>query len=169
VDLDAGYMYIRRALKHADGPELVIGDTKAHAQRRIALDGFSVSVLRRHQAAARQWSVDARVKFEPDGYIFTFDPTGAEPMKPDSLGPAFGRLCTKESVAGVSLHTFRHFSASLVVASGRDVRTVAGRLGHADASTTLRVYSHMIEGRDRDAAEFLGALLAGQSAGLDEG
>lgn len=169
LDLDTGYMHIRRAIKHADGPGWVLGDTKAHAQRRIALDGFSVSVLRRHQAAVQQRCADACVELDPDGYVFTFDPAGVEPMKPDSLGQAFSRLCAKEDVSGVSLHTLRHFSASLLVASGRDVRTVAGRLGHADAATTLRVYSHMIEGRDRDAAEFLGALLAGEGAHLDEG
>jgi integrase len=46
------------------------------------------------------------------------------------------------------------------IASGRDVRTIAGRLGHSDASTTLRVYAHMIEGRDQDAADYLGGLLS---------
>jgi integrase len=40
------------------------------------------------------------------------------------------------------------------------MRTIAGRLGHSDASTTLRVYAHMVEGRDQDAADFLGGLLA---------
>jgi integrase len=91
-------------------------------------------------------------------------------MRPDSLGQAFGRLGRAEGIEGVTLHTLRHFSASVLIASGRDVRTVAGRLGHSDATTTLRVYSHMVEGRDRDAADFLGQLMsAGQSAALDKG
>jgi integrase len=67
------------------------------------------------------------------------------------------------------LHTLRHFSASVLIAAGRDVRMVAGRLGHADASTTLRVYAHMVEERDREAADFLGQLMsAGQPAALDK-
>jgi hypothetical protein len=37
---------------------------------------------------------------------------------------------------------------------------VAGRLGHRDSSITLRVYSHVLEGRDRDLAEALGKTLA---------
>jgi integrase len=91
-------------------------------------------------------------------------------MKPDSLGQAFGRLCRSEGIEDISLHTLRHFSASVLIAAGRDVRTVAGRLGHSDATTTLRVYSHMIEGRDRDAADFLGNLLfAGKTAALNKG
>ena len=161
IDLDKGYMHIRRAIKHADGPGWVIGEPKSHAQRRIALDSFSVAVLRRHLELAQRRAGEAVVELDGEAFVFTFDPSGREPMKPDSLGQAFGRLCAKEGVPGVSLHTLRHFSASVLVASGRDVRTVAGRLGHADATTTLRVCSHMIEGRDRDAAEFLGSLLAG--------
>jgi integrase len=175
IDLDRGLLGIERSIKHDDGPGWVVGATKTHAQRRIALDGFSVEVLRRHRAAAEQRAVDAMVDLEADGYVFTFEPTGRTPMKPDSLGQAFRRLCDKEGIEGMSLHTLRHFSASVLVASGRDVRTIAGRLGHSDATTTLRVYSHMIEGRDRDAADFLGSLMApraiatGESAALDEG
>jgi integrase len=63
--------------------------------------------------------------------------------------------------SGLTFHSLRHFSASMLIASGRDVHTVAGRLGHFNASTTLRVYAHMVEGRDQDAADYLGSLLAG--------
>ena len=40
-----------------------------------------------------------------------------------------------------------------------DVRTVADRLGHSDPSLTLRVYSHLIEERDRAAAAIMGGVL----------
>ncbi|MCA1707602.1 MAG: hypothetical protein LC808_31755 [Actinobacteria bacterium] len=43
--------------------------------------------------------------------------------------------------------------------SGVDVRTVAGRLGHRNASTTLNVYSHFLAEADRDAANVLGKIL----------
>jgi integrase len=39
------------------------------------------------------------------------------------------------------------------------VRTVSGRLGHANAATTLNVYSAFVEASDRDAAELLEKLL----------
>lgn len=169
VDLVDGNLHIRRAIKHDDGPGWVVGPTKTHAQRQIVLDRFSVQVLRRHLDAAVQRAGEAFVILDPDGYVFTFDPSGETPMRPDSLGQAFARLCVKEGVSGVTLHTLRHFSASVLVASGRDVRTIAGRLGHADATTTLRVYAHMVEGRDRDAAEFIGGLFAAsQPAALQE-
>jgi integrase len=62
----------------------------------------------------------------------------------------------------------RHFGASALIAAGRDARTVAGRLGHAAALTALRVYAHMVEGHDREAADFLGKLItADRPAPLD--
>jgi hypothetical protein len=36
---------------------------------------------------------------------------------------------------------------------------VAGRLGHADPSVTLRVYSHALEERDRAAATIMGDIM----------
>jgi integrase len=170
LDLRSETLHVRRAIKHDDGPGWVIGPTKSHQQRNIALDPFTLAVLAELRDQAAGWAGDAGVELVADGYIFTFDPTGRTPMKPDSLGQAFGRLCRSEGIEDISLHTLRHFSASVLIAAGRDVRTVAGRLGHSDATTTLRVYSHMIEGRDRDAADFLGNLLsAGKTAALNKG
>jgi integrase len=57
------------------------------------------------------------------------------------------------------LHALRHFSATQAIAAGFDPVTVGGRLGHADPSITLRVYSHVFEHRDRELATSLGKTL----------
>jgi integrase len=41
---------------------------------------------------------------------------------------------------------------------GVDVRTVAGRLGHRNPSTTLNVYSHFVQETDQEPAETLGRI-----------
>ncbi len=106
-----------------------------------------------------RWAADAGVDVADDGYAFTLDPSGAEPIKPDGLSHSFATLCQATLLFVACPCTLRHFSASMLIASGRDVRTIAGRLGHSDATTTLRVYAHMVEGRDQDAADYLGSLL----------
>jgi integrase len=129
-----------------------------------------LTVLEELRGRAKQWAIDAAVLPDPDGYVLTLDPSGFSPMRPDTLSQGFARICKAVGVTGVSLHTLRHFSASMLIASGRDVQTIAGRLGHSDASTTLRVYAHMVEGRDQDAADFLGGLLStGKRAALNKG
>jgi len=66
--------------------------------------------------------------------------------------------------AKLRFHDLRHFSATELIGAGTDVRTVAFRLGHADPSTTLRVYPHALVAKDREAAAILGALV-GQPSG----
>jgi integrase len=57
------------------------------------------------------------------------------------------------------LHDLRHWTATTALGKGFDLATVAGRLGHADPSTTLRVYSHALADRDAELATTLGEVL----------
>jgi site-specific recombinase XerD len=58
------------------------------------------------------------------------------------------------------LHSMRHYSATELLASGVDLRTVAGRLGHGSGGAiTLRVYAAWVAQADQDAARMLGARL----------
>ena len=80
-------------------------------------------------------------------------------MRPTTLSRSFAR--TRRACGlppGVSFHTLRHTHASWLIACGVDLKTVSERLGHADEATTLRIYAHLLPGRDRAAAEaFAGA------------
>jgi integrase len=59
------------------------------------------------------------------------------------------------------LHDFRHRSATVSTGQGRDVRTVAGRLGHSNPAMTLRAYAHAFAAADQALAAGLGDLLRG--------
>ncbi len=49
--------------------------------------------------------------------------------------------------------------ATSMAASGVGIRTIAGRLGHADPSLTLRTYAHWLESADREAADVVEGVL----------
>ena len=49
------------------------------------------------------------------------------------------------------IHDLRHNFASLLIASGLDVKIVQARLRHASAKTTLDVYGHMWPDKDESA------------------
>lgn len=53
----------------------------------------------------------------------------------------------------VRLHDLRHFVATQLLIAGVDVRTVARRVGHRNAATTLNVYAHFVEQTDRKATD----------------
>jgi hypothetical protein len=58
------------------------------------------------------------------------------------------RLPGDRAPAGFRYHDLRHYFASLLIASGADVKTVQARLRHASAKTTLDTYGHIWPDRD---------------------
>ena len=78
--------------------------------------------------------------------------------RPDFVTKFTQRVANKMGIK-LTPKALRHFSATELVAAGVDVRTVAGRMGHADPSMTLQVYSHRRAQRDREAAALLGKTL----------
>lgn len=63
-------------------------------------------------------------------------------------------------------HDLRHYLASLLIASGADVKVVQARLRHASAKTTLDTYSHLWPDADESTRAAVGAVLA---ARMDSG
>ena len=59
----------------------------------------------------------------------------------------------------VPLYSLRHTGASLLIASGCDVKEVSGHMGHSRASTTLDTYTHLFEKVQRHATEVIRAAI----------
>lgn len=59
----------------------------------------------------------------------------------------------------ISFHGLRHTSATLLISEKMDIKTVSARLGHAQTSTTLNIYSHSLKSSDKKAASALENLL----------
>lgn len=65
-----------------------------------------------------------------------------------------------EKLPDIPLHGLRHTSATLLISQNVDVRTVGGRLGHAQTSTTMNIYSHFLKRADEAASDALENLLS---------
>ena len=92
-------------------------------------------------------------------YLFS---TTEGPPNPDRIGWWWKRA---REMSGIDLkwrlHDLRHWTATAAIGRGHDVRTVAGRLGHANPGMTLRVYAHALDAADVQLADALGAVLDG--------
>jgi integrase len=95
--------------------------------------------------------------WRPTSFVFTATVDGSASWFPDSASRRFRRLCEAADINGVRLHDLRHYVATRLLSDGVDVRTVAGRLGHRNAATTLNVYAHFLAQTDRAAARQLGS------------
>lgn len=65
----------------------------------------------------------------------------------------------------LNFHSLRHTSATLLIAEGTDIREVAGRLGHSNASATGDIYAHFLKKADQAAAEKLDNLMTRRKKG----
>ncbi|MEA2686879.1 MAG: integrase [Actinomycetota bacterium] len=157
LDLDGATVWISRGIvAGADG--LVEKDTKTHAARRVSLDPTSVAAVAAHRARAVERARVGEHELDERAFVFSHEIDGSKPWHPDSASRGFARLCRMAGLRGVRLHDLRHYVATRLLAAGVDVRTVAGRLGHRNASTTLNVYSHFLAETDREAANVLGRI-----------
>lgn len=166
LDLERGVVEIQRGVVLGrDG--IVEKDTKTHAVRRVALDPAAVQYLVAHRERSEDVATMCGIVLDGSGFVFSHEPDGSRPWRPDVVTHAFGRLRERAGLPGVRLHDLRHFVATRLLASGVDVRTVAGRLGHRNAATTLNVYSHFLEEADREAAHLMGRLVRGSYGEYD--
>jgi len=89
-------------------------------------------------------------------------------MRPTSVSRDFSAMRDSLGLTeGTSFHTLRHTHATWLLVSGVDPKTVSERLGHGSVATTLRLYSHVLPGRDAQAAEGFAAVARGMGGAGD--
>ena len=135
-------------------------DTKTHANRRLALDPGTLAVFEEQRSVVVMRALEASSELTEDAYVFSREPDGLVPLIPGNITKRFQALRDSLGYGNMRLHDFRHFTATRLIAAGVPVRTVSGRLGHANPSTTLSVYAHFVEASDQAAASVMGDILA---------
>lgn len=155
----AATMTIARSISDA-GTQGEVKGTKTHQARRIALDQATTSLLRTHRGRVEERAAAAGTALRSDAYVWSQDLDAATPYRPDRVTGEFRTLRDRLDLPHVTFHSLRHFTATTLAAGGVGIRTIAGRLRHANPGITLRTYAHFLDAADREAADALGLALA---------
>lgn len=97
--------------------------------------------------------------------VLLFTQNNGKPMHGNTIYNWFKRRIKKynsehdDQLLDISVHDLRHTNATLMIYLNADISVGAGRLGHAQKSTYLNIYGHMLKKADRDIADKLGDLL----------
>jgi integrase len=155
VDFTNKLLYIRQQLQRVGG-SLRLGDLKTDAGRRDEpLVQLAANVLieqRARQTAARDAAGDLWDGLGTDeGLVFTTN-TG-RPIEPRNFYRSFQRICEQHKLRRIRLHGLRHTNATLQMNLGIHDRHIQAVLGHADVTTTRRLYEHSDIGHQREAVE----------------
>lgn len=108
------------------------------------------------------WQMQKRLmvgdRWENHNRLFT-TATG-KPIHPDTISGWFADFIKRNDLPHVTIHSLRHTNATLMINSGVPLPTVSARLGHANPTTTAKIYTHAIKSADAVAAEQLDDILS---------
>jgi len=137
VDTKNGLLHIEHTLTRDNAGKLVATRPKTETSRRtVKLPASSVEALKDHHKA----SMDSTWVFHDDGLPLRRDGLVRSELK--RIGEAIKK-------PGLSFHSLRHTSVSLLMSEGVDLRTIQTRVGHSTPRLTLALYSHsMIKAQD---------------------
>ncbi|KHO63395.1 Site-specific recombinase XerD [Thermoanaerobacter sp. YS13] len=154
IDFVKGIIYIQRASNYTKENGIYTGTTKTETSvRKITVSKEILTLLKEY----RRWQNEERLK-KGDKWIDTdrlFTQENGLPMHPDTPDKWFKKFLKRNNLPIITIHGLRHTNASIMIANNIDIITVAGRLGHADKSTPVRIYGHMLNKKEKQAAEII--------------
>lgn len=128
--------------------------------RTIAIDGETAALVREWREIQRS-ALASILTVQGTHTPVCTNSTGGY-VNPDGLCMWWGSFRKSKTVGfpSLTLHELRHTHATLLLASGVDIKTVSSRLGHSSAAITLDMYAHAMPETDRGAALMMGSILS---------
>ncbi len=158
-DIDGGTVRVRQQVQRIKG-ELLIGPVKTRAGKRdLPLLGLAADALMIRRGTQFLDCERLGAAWTDSGLVFTTR-TGL-PVEPRNMNRSFDRICDGGGVRRVKVHALRHTTASLLKALGVPAKDAQVILGHANASTTSQIYTHVDQAAMREAISKLNRLLGG--------
>jgi len=165
VRLDVGYLTVRQAVIVVRGHPQIKEPKTATSVRTIHLPPTVRDRLVTHGETQRERRERRNGRLasgtsQHDGDLVFVTREGGV-INPDNLDYDFAKLIRRAGVLRIRIHDLRHTYATLALEQGIPVKVVSENLGHADISTTLRTYAHVIPAQRSELAARMDAALFG--------
>ena len=135
--------------------KLVIQTPKTKTSNRvISLDVETIQVLKAWQLEQRKQLLKLGIN-SMNKHQLIFSNRENKHIYPKTIGYTINAIAKKAGIYPITSHGFRHTHATLLFASGMDIKQVQARLGHSNVQTTLNIYTHAIQDKqDKIGDEF---------------
>lgn len=133
VDFKTEQITIAGNLCYTASAGVYLDTPKSRRKRTIDVDPAVMALLKALQQEQASKAISQ--------FVFTQEGSN-EPMHPQSPSRYFKKFAERYGIPGLHPHKLRHSFASIAITNGADVASVSQNLGHADKSTTLRMYTH---------------------------
>lgn len=144
-DIQDGKLHITKSLRRANNQDIITQPKTESSNRIIALPQFIVNDMEEYKSRLYGKTKNDKLFEVSKGYLEKEIKRGAK------------MACLKE----IRVHDLRHSHASLLIANGVDIATIANRLGHESIKTTLNTYAHLFDENARAVADKLDEIYIG--------
>ena len=144
-------LYKRRGVRTFKEPKT------SGSSRRVSMTPKLALFLRQYKAQREVMYLERGKVLGLDALIFASDK--GKPLDPCTVTHNFARIVRRAGLGQVWFHDLRHTFASLMLMKGAKPKVISECLGHASVSFTMDVYSHLLEGMQRDAMSLLDEVL----------
>lgn len=158
VDLPAGQVTIRQTVITLNHQPILGTPKTAKGRRTVA----TVTALREHRKRQAAERLAMGAGFKDLGLVFCRVDGG--PLHPERFTRSFSDRSRQLGLPRIRLDDLRHGWATMALQAGVHRKVVRERLGHANISITLDVYSHVTEGLHSDAAQKVAGIVLGATS-----
>lgn len=124
------------------------------SNRVISLDTETIQVLKMWQLEQRKQLLKLGINAMNKHQLIFSNGKNSFIIVP-TVRLAIKQIAKKAGLYPITTHGFRHTHATLLFASGMDIKQVQARLGHSNVQTTLNIYTHaMKDKQDKIGDEF---------------
>ena len=163
IDFAKSTISVNRTMEYIPHQGLIFTEPKTRASNRTFKVGSNcLDMLKEYQLYQRgqrmkigtAWASTVQIengRAVPNDLLFTrWD---GSPLDLNKVTTWFPKFMREHDLPAVTVHSLRHTYASLMIAAHVPIVTVAGRLGHAQTSTTVDVYAEFIKTADAAASD----------------
>ncbi len=158
IDFERAVISVRRSSLYLSGKGVFEDETKNETSERcMKVSDDVIAMLRIWRAEQAKERLRLGDQWQNSDRLFTA--WNGAPIRPDVITAWFHKFVTRNGLPPIHVHSLRHTNATLLIAAGTNLTTVAARLGHANTTTTSKIYAHAIKSADQAAAEALQDIL----------
>lgn len=124
--------------------------TKNEVIGYVSVPIWLMTLLKEYIAELDNYITVKELKWENNEFLFCNE--SGKPMRPDSISQRWIRFLKRYDLKSIRFHDLRHTSATWLINKGVPAKVVQERLRHKKYTTTLDMYSHLLEETDMKAA-----------------
>ncbi|WNR45111.1 tyrosine-type recombinase/integrase [Paenibacillus roseipurpureus] len=153
INFEKGVLEVKQSISMSENGRRVITEPKTKKSKRkvslssaviIKLKELYVESCHKRDALGNLW--------KGEEHFFVFSNQEGMAYYPETPYLWFREFLKKNHLRYITFHQLRHYSASYLIQVGVHPKVISERLGHANISTTMNIYGHVLQSVDREAA-----------------